>query len=401
MQNGVSKIRVLYACTAFSRGSGGEMHPLALARHLDRAKYDFGICVIENARSDLRLAIERCGCPFYDLNVSRRFYNVFNLIRIVYGFYRVFKHTKPHIVQTHALHANLLARPAAKLAGVPIVIATENCAPDIERHVLRRCLNAPLHLLNRLLDVCTHRIVVVSEHLRRWKGAKSAVKIEMIPPPFDVEAFDTAQPSSSAHLVLGDASQPVIGVVGRLSPEKGHRYLIAGMTDILAHVPQARLWIVGDGPLRSKLEAQVRRLNLDERVTFLGYQRDVFAHLARIDILVVPSLSEAFSLVTVEGMAMARPVVGTRVGGIPEIILDGETGLLVPPRDRAALAQACQYLVMHPETGREMGRRGRERVLSHFHPAQFVASHERLYERVVARYLPKTRLDCNLTHMTP
>jgi glycosyltransferase involved in cell wall biosynthesis len=92
-----------------------------------------------------------------------------------------------------------------------------------------------------------------------------------------------------------------------------------------------------------------------------------------------PSLSDAFPRVALEGMLMELPVVGTRTGGIAEIILDGETGLLVPPGDSAALARACGHLLSHPEEGSRMGRRGRERVLSAFHPAQFIARHEELY----------------------
>jgi glycosyltransferase involved in cell wall biosynthesis len=93
----------------------------------------------------------------------------------------------------------------------------------------------------------------------------------------------------------------------------------------------------------------------------------------------VPSLSEAFSLATVEGMMMELPIVGSRTGGIAEIVLDGETGLLVPPGDSAALARACQYLLRNPHVGWQMGERGRRRVLDEFHPSQFIARHERLY----------------------
>jgi glycosyltransferase involved in cell wall biosynthesis len=140
---------------------------------------------------------------------------------------------------------------------------------------------------------------------------------------------------------------------------------------------------VGAGPLESELRAQVEALDLSKRVRFLGHVQDVQGALNLMDVLVVPSLSEAFSLATVEGMMMELAVVGSRTGGIAEIVLDGETGLLVPPGDSGALARACQYLLSNPDVGRQMGERGRRRVLEEFHPSQFIARHEQLYACVV------------------
>jgi glycosyltransferase involved in cell wall biosynthesis len=372
------RLKVLYVCTALNRGSGGEMHPLALANHIDRSRFDFGICVIEQASAPVIAELADIGSRIYILNLSRRLYNPLGLLRIIYGIYKLCLRLKPDIVQTHALHANLLARPAAKLAGVRVIIATENTLPDIERNVLRRALVAPLHSLNRLLDRKTQRIVVVSESVRRWTdpGGRSN-KVHVIAPPFRLDAFSPApshRPDSVAR-----PGPPVLGVVGRLSREKGHRFLIAAMPEIVAQEPQAQLLIVGSGPLESEVRAQVEALSLTEHVRLLGHIRDVQDAFIRMDMLVVPSLSDAFPLVLVEGMMMQLPVVGSRVGGIPEIIVAGETGLLVPPGDSTALARACRYLLSHPEESREMGRRGRKRVLSEFHPAQFVARHEALY----------------------
>jgi glycosyltransferase involved in cell wall biosynthesis len=290
---------------------------------------------------------------------------------------------KPDIVQTHALHANLLARPAARWAGVPVIIATENTLPDIERNALRRALVALLHSLNRLLDRRTQRIVVVSESVRRWTdpGGRSS-KVHVIAPPFRLDAFVSAhnqRPSSVAR-----PGAPVLGVVGRLSEEKGHRFLIAAMPEILAHEPQAQLLIVGSGPLEAALRAQIEALDLTEHIQFLGYIQDVETAFSGMDVLIVPSLSDAFPLVTLEGMLMQLPVVGSRTGGIAEIIVDGETGLLVPPGDSAALAQACRCLLSRPDLARQMGLRGRQRVLAEFHPAQFIARHEALYACALA-----------------
>jgi glycosyltransferase involved in cell wall biosynthesis len=306
------------------------------------------------------------------------------MIRVVHGFYRTFRKLQPQIVQTQALHANLLARIAAKIARVPIVISTENSLFDIETNKFRRALNAPLHLLNRLLDRVTNRIVVVSEQLKSLKTFNNtAQKIDVIPPPFNVELLEAARSKSTKTRPLSSPKQTTIGIIGRLSPEKGHRYLIAAMPEILTYAPNTHLKIVGAGPLESQLKRLAVSLHVSERVTFRGYRTDIFVEMAEMDILFVPSLSDAFPIVILEAMAMALPVVGTRVGGIPEIIQDRETGLLVAPGDSPALAEAFKYLRFSPDQGVRMGQRGRDRVLSTYHPSQFVARHEILYQQLV------------------
>jgi glycosyltransferase involved in cell wall biosynthesis len=371
------RIKVLYVCTALDRGSGGEKRPLTLAKHLDRSRFDFGVCVIERASESATWELERLDCPLYSLNLSRRLYNPFGSIRILHRLYQLFSKIKPDVVQSHALHANLFARPAAKWAGVRSIISTENVLPDVERNPLRRALNAPLHALNKRLDRSTQQIVVASEAVRRWKDPRgTSPKVHVVPPPFEIAAFPAAQ---SAGSQAREGRAPVLGVVGRLSHEKGHRFLIAAMPEILAQEPGAQLLIVGAGPLESELRAQVEALDLSEHVRLLGHVQDVQAAFSRMDILIVPSLSDAFPVVTIEGMMMELPVVGSRTGGLPEIILDGETGLLVPPGDSAALARVCRYLLSHPDVARQMGRRGHERALADFHPSQFIARHEALY----------------------
>jgi glycosyltransferase involved in cell wall biosynthesis len=374
------RLKVVYVCTGLNRGAGGERRPLALARHIDRSRFDFAICVIETASPSAMSELEAADCPLYSLNLSRRFYNPFGLLRIVRRLHRLFAEIRPDIVQTQALHANLLARPAALWAGIGVIIATENALPDIQQEAWRRALNAPLHALNGRLDRSTQRIVVASEHVRRWKDpAGTSQKFCVIGPHLQLDEFTCAAAYRPRSRPPGQGGGPVLGVVGRLSAEKGHQFLIAAMPEILAQSPDAQLLIVGSGPLEAKLRAQVEGLALTRHVQFLGYLKDVHTAFRRMDLLIVPSLSDALPRVALEGMLMELPVVGTRAGGIPEIIVDGETGLLVPPADSAVLAHACRYLLSHPDVGREMGLRGRKRVLSEFHPSQFIARHEDVY----------------------
>ena len=359
------------------------MHPLVLATHIDRKRFDFGVCVIEDARSAFRETIERAGYPIYDLHLSRRLYNPLNVFKIVLGFYRLFIKLQPHIVQTQALHSNLLGRLAAKLAGVPIVISTENSRPDIEKRLIHRLLNMPLHFFSNLLDRVTDAIVVVSQDIRMLKDryGKSG-KIELIYPPMNPVVLSAANPGQRTHRPLSAPQAPVLGIAGRLSPEKGHRYLLAALAEILTFAPEARLLIVGSGPLEAALKSHVQALHLTERVEFRGYQRDVFAEFARMDVLCAPSLSEGSPIVILEAMLAGLPVIASQVGGIPEVVVDGRTGILVPPYDASALTQALKYLLSHPNEGLAMSERGREHILNNYHPQKFISAHEQLYERL-------------------
>jgi glycosyltransferase involved in cell wall biosynthesis len=380
----MKKIRVMYVYVSFYRGAGGEMHPFVLAKHLNREKFDFGICVIENAQSKLRLEIEQSGCQIYDLNLARRLYNPINVFKIFFGFYYIFKKLKPHIVQTQALHTNVLGRLAAILAFVPIIISTENSLPDIEKRIINRIANIPLNFISNLLDYATDKIIVVSDDIRKLKNSfGKSHKIELIHPPMDPDLFSSISTRDPYRIPFTEPTSPVLGMVGRLSREKGHTYLIAAMPEILTIAPEARLIIVGSGPDEQKLKEQVKSLRVAKNVEFVGYTRQVIAELARMDVLFVPSLTEGLPIVVLEAMLVGLPVVGSRVGGIPEAISHGETGILVPPRDTAALVEALRYLVMHPQQAVEMGKQGKRTVLSDFHPSKFLEAHEKLYERLI------------------
>jgi len=151
-------------------------------------------------------------------------------------------------------------------------------------------------------------------------------------------------------------------------------------------------WIlVGDGELRGELEAQAQRLGLVSHVHFTGWRDDVAEMLALADVFVLPSESEGFGRVLVEAMAMGRPVVATNVGGIPDIVLDGETGLLVEPANAAALADAVRALVDEPARAARLGAAGRVRAESTFSLGAHVDAVERVYEEVLGRGAPEAR----------
>jgi len=165
-----------------------------------------------------------------------------------------------------------------------------------------------------------------------------------------------------------DPTQPVIGTVAHLFPRKGYEFLIEALEGVKKHFPDIHLLIVGDGDkdYRSKLVTIGRRLGLERSITFVGFQRQVFDYISVFDIFVLPSVLEGFGIVLLEAMALEKPIVASRVGGIPDIVKDGVSGLLVPPRDSVALASALIQLLHDRDRRLKMGRAGRHRLEQHF-----------------------------------
>jgi len=178
---------------------------------------------------------------------------------------------------------------------------------------------------------------------------------------------------------------PLIGNVAHLAGHKGQRDLVAAAALVLRQVPEARFLIVGEGECRAALEAQVAELGLQQRVLLVGFRTDVPALLAAFDIFCFPSHLEGLGTSVLDALASGRPVVATRAGGIPEMIEDGRHGLLVPPRDPAALAAALLRLLEQREFAQSLGRAGRQRVEQEFSSERTTEGTLREYEQLLAR----------------
>lgn len=186
------------------------------------------------------------------------------------------------------------------------------------------------------------------------------------------------------------AAARLLIVVGTLKPQKGHRYLLETLPEVIAQCPELHLLVVGDGELRTELETQARRLGLDGHVHFLGNRGDVPALLAASDYFVLPSLWEGLPMALIEAMAGGLPVIATEVSGTRQVMLPGETGLLVPPGDVDRLRAALLQLVTNPEQARSMGAAARRRVSAAFSAQQQAAEHVALYRRARAATRPKS-----------
>jgi glycosyltransferase involved in cell wall biosynthesis len=247
-------------------------------------------------------------------------------------------------------------------------------------------------LLDRALCAMATLVVATSRGVARrlsWAPAK----IRVVPNGIDLERF--APRASSATLRAAalqlPPSAPIALSVGRHVPEKGYRHLIDAAALLEKTKPGVHWVLVGDGELRGELEGQARRLDLASRVHFTGSRNDVADLLALADVFVLPSESEGFGRVLVEAMAMARAIVATNVGGIPDIVLDGETGVLVEPADPLALADAVGRLLDDPARAARLGAAGRQRAESTFSLSAHVDGVERIYDEILGRSAPEAR----------
>ena len=300
------------------------------------------------------------------------------------------------IVHTHSAYANVVGGLAAWIAGVRVRVASIHGQHAVVHAA--RSFNQPgsqlYALFFRWIDWLTgkiaHRIIVPSEATKRYLVDEVGVRPERVTVIYyGIRAPERVLTSSNARRLrrrdLGlDGSHTVVGMVAHLFPIKGHRYFIEAAQHLALHQPQVHYWIVGGvGNFPSDV-LYALGASLVERGTlhFLGDRHDARDLLELMDVVVVPSLSEGFPYVVLEALGRARPVVASAVGGIPEIIQHGQTGLLVPPADSLALAGAIEELLLDPEKAEQLGREGRQVVLERFTEDRMMVLLRQLYEQL-------------------
>ncbi len=355
---------------------GTEGQILELASRLDRRRFDVVVCALkgdgliaaELRERGVRVALLR-GRGKWDPRVMSRLF-------------RHLRRERPDVLHGFLFRANLLSAVLGRLVGVPVVILSQRETP-LRTGWLRRLIE---QMTTHLADAVT----CSSEAARLAAVARAggpADKYVTIHNGIDLDRFEARSVAARAKLGVPDGV-PVIGTVSRLDePIKGLSVLLEAMGRLIrqARFRDLRAVIVGDGPAAPMLRERSERLGLARQVVFTGIRRDLPDILAVPDVYVQPSLSEGFGIAIVEAMAAGRPVVATRVGGIPEVVLDGKTGRLVPPGDAAMLATAIQELLQDRQRALEFGTAGRHRAMERFGIESMVEQHARLYQRLVGR----------------
>lgn len=366
---------------SLSRQGGAEHVALNIATRLDPERFQSTLCVSRwpppageaAVRPELE-ALADAGVRV--LLMSRRGHRDAGEWRRLASF---LKRERVHVLHAHMFGSNVWGTVVGRSARVPVVVAHEHSWSYVGQPV-RRLLDK--HLVARGAD----RFVAVSAADQR-----RMVEVEGIAPERTLlihNGIPPAPPASDRDVraELGiPADAPVIGAVGGLRPEKAYAVLLEAARSLTGEWPALQVVMVGDGSERPALEALARTLGVGDRVRFLGARADVPDILRAFDIAVCCSDREGTPLSVMEYMDAGLPVVGTAVGGLPDLVEDGVHGLLVPPRDPAALAQAVADLLRDPARRREMGARAHERIRTEYDVDLMVRRVERLYAELLER----------------
>jgi glycosyltransferase involved in cell wall biosynthesis len=325
---------------------------------------------------------EICGVKPIRIPTLGRKISPWKDLRTVFLLWRLIRIYRPHVVHTHTSKAGLLGRFAAWTARAPVIVHTFH--GNVFEAYFGPLLTRSIVLLERFLAGRSDRIIAISENLREdlvERGIAPRQKIELVPLGLDLAPFLAVEGRSG---VLRDAVKAgprdfVIGTVGRLVPIKDHDTFLRAAAIVNRRRDNTKYIIVGDGELRADLEEKAASLGLRGVAYFTGWQKNLAPLYADLDLVVLSSLNEGTPVSIIEGAAAGRPIVATRVGGIPDLIEDGWNGFLVPPENPDALAYSMLKILDDPVQSRIFACRARESVRDKYDVSRLVSQLQMLY----------------------
>ena len=371
--------KVVYQLNSVAMG-GMEHHAAELARAVRGAGHDVEAIVPEYASiSPLADDLVASGIPVYRLALT----SAGGPVAIVGRWVRMVKllrSLRPDVMHQHRTgpYHGKWACLAAWFAGVRVIVASEHQA------AYRQSL--PARIVRQGVDRLVDCVVAVSEHDRRTQleaAGRAPDRIEVVHNGIDFGRFATGNGAAVRRSLGIPPDALIVGSVGRLEQQKGLKYLLRAVSQLGAEWPELRLVIAGDGSLRGALEAEAAALGIEDRVHLLGARNDVPDVLAALDVFAMPSEWEPFGLAAAEAMAAGLPVIASEVGGLPEVVAAGVTGILVPACEPGPLAAGIATLLREPATRRAMGEAGRARVQAEFSAQAMGNRMCSLYERLL------------------
>ncbi|MDD3654735.1 MAG: glycosyltransferase family 4 protein [Desulfotomaculaceae bacterium] len=367
-------LRVLHIISDTNIGGAGR-HLLTFLEHYDRAR--LAVWVLCPPAS---LLLAPCAEAGVETLTSRylagdRSFSGRGIAGLTRELRAVVKKYRIDIVHTHA---SFSGRLAAKAAGVRRIVYTKHRMDwEAPRGLLKK---QALALLN---NFTYHRVIAVSQAVKGdlLHSGVPEDRIALIYNGIDVKRFrEQARRGAPDPRLKNGKKRRIVGIVGRLEPEKGHRFFLEAAAAILKQRKDVFFIVVGTGSLAGELAGLARHLGISEHVLFTGYQDNIAAFIAMMDVLVIPSLTEAFGIVMLEAMCLAKPCVASAVGGLVEIAGgDGRTALLIPPGDAAAIAAKVNFLLERPDLIKAMGLRAVREVEEKFTAEKMTGKTTKLY----------------------
>lgn len=380
-----SRIRVLHIITNLPVG-GAQDNTLLTVERLNRDKYHLTLlCANDGLWVRRAKMIKNLDLIF--VNQLRRKIHLTKDFMAFWKIYQILRKGQYNIVHTHSSKPGVLGRLAAKLAGVPIVVHTIHGFPfnDFMNPIIQKFYIMAERLLSKLSD----KLITVSNlNLQKALRLRFAPvgKFVNIYSGIDFRRFDSPTDIRKKKKDLGIANgDKVVGMIGRLSKQKAPLDFIQAMGKVLTKRQDVQILLVGDGELKAETLALSKQLNIDSRLKILGFRDDVPELLHLIDIFVLTSWWEGLGRSLTEAMYTARPVVATDVDGVPELVEDGRTGLLVQPNDIQAIAEGVLHLLENEGEAEELGQNAAKRINEAFRADVMVGYLDRLYQELLSK----------------
>jgi glycosyltransferase involved in cell wall biosynthesis len=364
--------KVTYFTTGLAR-AGAEIQLLLLCDKFVKAGWEVSVISLLPPVA-LVPELEQLGIPLVSLDLSRHFPDPRVFVRLV----RTLRTWSPDVLHCHQVHANLIGRVAGAFTNIPVVVCTAHSINETPRW-----REWAYRITDGLCDMTTNVCQAgVDRYVR--VGASPANKICYLPNGVDLDCFvPGAERRAATRTSLGLKDEFVWLAVGNLREPKDYPTMLEAFREVRIAKPDTRLLIAGAGPLKEQLQLQVKANGIGG-VSFLGPRVDVADLMCAVDGFVMSSLFEGTPLALLEASAMNLPVVATRVGGISEVVVDGESGLLVESCDPAALASACLSIMnATPDQRAEFGRVGKNRVEALFGIDAVTKKWKQLYTHLI------------------
>ncbi len=363
----MTMLNILHLCESSETG-GAESVLISLVEGLDKSRYRSVVCLLSDGW--LRIQLDKRGIETLVIPQPHTF-DVIWLWRL----YRLLKDRNIHVMHSHEFATNVYASMLSGLTGIPVV-ATAHGKNYYGEKWRRR-------LAYRFV-AWQSQLVAVSQDLKLFLAQQIGIppdRIRVVHNGIDLSRYRAQDDGHTIRQQLGiGPDQRVIGTVGNLFAVKGQAYLLKACQVVAGAFPNFVLLLAGEGEQLGALEKEAADLGISGNVRFLGFRDDVPSLLQAMDVFVLPSLSEGLPLSILEALSLQKPVVSTSVGGIPEIVENGLTGYLVPPKDPEALAEKILLLLQQPQTAAGMGKAGRKRVEEVFGLEKMIREYQCLYE---------------------
>jgi glycosyltransferase involved in cell wall biosynthesis len=378
----VSQPRVLFHIVNSLRAAGAEQFVVNMLRHHDRSRY-FPVCICAYAPlgSYLEAAVQQLGVPLYFLEVTEKRLHWVHDPKLD----ALFKKYRPTIVHTH-LGGIVYAFVLTMKYRTPVRVHTLH---SVAAHEMGMGPSRRVRLLAFRFRVGSFVPVAIAEEVARtFETLYNYPNPILIPNGVSIDAFSPdREVRQRVRRELEVEPQTLVFVhVGRFAAVKNHEMLVAAFAQLVGQQPlPTELWLVGDGELREAVQHQVRALGIESRVRFLGVRSDIPDLLRAADVFVFPSRWEGNPLSVMEAMAAGLPVIATAVGGVPELVEEGASGILVPNEDLHGLVAAMQRMAQNPDLREQMGHAARCRAVERFDIRQTVRAYEALYEEILQK----------------